>query len=145
MTTAPLPSCSRTMDGSSSPILLLIWRKSSVPDGLIVENSSKAVRIQYFKECSGIDRRPPAVGTTPGSSRRNKSGAPPDWGRPARTRPKEAPSQAFPRGVSDGVARADIGPRPHMKSRSLLAHALAVNLLRVAGTVLEIGRASRRG
>src|SRR5215472_4237302 len=50
--TAPLPTCSRTAAGSTSPILLLIWRRTSAPDGLIRKNSSNAVGIQYFREYS---------------------------------------------------------------------------------------------
>src|SRR6185437_14709731 len=34
-------------------ILLLIWRRTSAPDGLIRKNSSNAVGIQYFREYSG--------------------------------------------------------------------------------------------
>src|SRR5579862_5493422 len=54
--TAPLPTCSRTAAGSTSSILLLIWRRTSAPDGLIGENSSKALGIQYFREYSGGDQ-----------------------------------------------------------------------------------------
>ena len=50
--TAPLPTCSRTAAGSTSSILLLMLRRTSAPDGLIVENSSNAVWIQYFREYS---------------------------------------------------------------------------------------------
>src|SRR5579884_3234300 len=50
--TAPLPTCSRTSAGSTSSILLLIWRRTSAPDGLIRENSSDAVGIQYFSKYS---------------------------------------------------------------------------------------------
>src|SRR6476660_10533191 len=50
--TAPLPTCSRTAAGSTSSILLLIWRRTSAPDGVIRENSSNAVEIQYFREYS---------------------------------------------------------------------------------------------
>src|SRR6185312_10433471 len=52
--TAPLPTCSRTAAGSTSSILLLIWRRTSAPDGLIRKNSSNAVGIQYFREYSGL-------------------------------------------------------------------------------------------
>jgi hypothetical protein len=34
----------------------LIWRRTSAPDGLIVENSSNAVWIQYFREYSDTGR-----------------------------------------------------------------------------------------
>src|SRR5437762_14376892 len=51
--TAPLPTCSRTAAGSTSSIRLLIWRRTSAPDGLIRKNSSNAVEIQYFREYSG--------------------------------------------------------------------------------------------
>src|ERR1700704_66313 len=51
-TTAPLETCSRTTAGSTSSILLLIWRRTSAPDGLIRKNSSNAVGIQYFREYS---------------------------------------------------------------------------------------------
>src|SRR6516162_3762122 len=50
--TAPLPTCSRTAAGSTSSIMLLIWRRTSAPDGLIRKNSSNAVGIQYFREYS---------------------------------------------------------------------------------------------
>src|ERR1700758_469576 len=50
--TAPLPTCSRTSAGSTSSIRLLIWRRTSAPDGLIRKNSSNAVGIQYFREYS---------------------------------------------------------------------------------------------
>src|ERR1019366_2757722 len=52
-TTAPLETCSRTTPGSTSSIRLLIWRRTSAPDGLIAENSSNTVWIQYFTEYSG--------------------------------------------------------------------------------------------
>src|SRR5579884_4425375 len=48
--TTPLPSCSCTSAGSTSSIRLLIWRRISAPDGLMDENSSKAVQIQYFTQ-----------------------------------------------------------------------------------------------
>src|SRR5215472_11363015 len=51
--TAPLPTCSRTAAGSTSSILLLIWRRTSAPDGLIERISSNTVGIQYFREYSG--------------------------------------------------------------------------------------------
>src|SRR5436309_5658854 len=53
-TTAPLETCSRTTAGSTSSIRLLIWRRTSVPDGLIGKNSSNALWIQYFTEYSGL-------------------------------------------------------------------------------------------
>src|SRR5438270_12147361 len=53
-TTAPLEACSRTTAGSTSSILLLIWRRTSAPDGLIRKNSSNAVGIQYFREYSDL-------------------------------------------------------------------------------------------
>src|SRR5947209_13419183 len=52
--TAPLPTCSRTAAGSTSSILLLIWRRTSAPDGLIRKNSSNAVGIQYFSKYSDL-------------------------------------------------------------------------------------------
>src|SRR5581483_6231337 len=52
--TAPLPTCSRTAAGSTSSILLLIWRRTSAPDGVIRKNSSNAVGIQYFREYSEL-------------------------------------------------------------------------------------------
>src|SRR5581483_1537955 len=54
--TAPLPTCSRTAAGSTSSILLLIWRRTSAPDGVIRKNSSNAVGIQYFSKYSERSR-----------------------------------------------------------------------------------------
>src|SRR5581483_4377903 len=51
-TTAPFPSCFCTSAGSTSAIRVLIWRRTSAPDGLISENSSNALWIQYFREYS---------------------------------------------------------------------------------------------
>src|SRR5947209_17706098 len=48
--TAPFESWSRAAAGSTSAILVLIWRRSSTPDG--IGKLLKAVGIQYFSQYS---------------------------------------------------------------------------------------------
>ena len=132
-TTAPLFSCSRTSLGSTSSIRLLIWRRTSAPDGLI-RKLLKAVRIQYFTEYSGDVR--PRTGprdrllSPQRRSPRPASGAITKTGRPARGAPSKSDpivlsSRHANRAVikiSQGVLSevsviehlADIGLRPHL-------------------------------
>src|SRR5436309_11642751 len=68
-TTAPLATWSRTTDGSTSSILLLIWRRTSAPDGLIAEspqtrsgfNTSVSIATPRGRD-QGLRRNPAGAG-----------------------------------------------------------------------------------
>src|SRR5690242_1428466 len=90
MTVAPFETCSRTTAGSTSSILLLIWRRTSAPDG-IVETPQR----QYgFNTSQSIATR-----WWPGS----RLNAPAD----------RALVEVMGAGVLPRAGRVDIGRRPH--------------------------------